>query len=176
MKLCVTETVRHDRIERMISDETVMVVSSPVMLRRKKKALHPTIRGLVRLQQYSAALYSDFIAIEGLYADSDTRTYFDCDYKEWQRRHNLQNKIDATKSYWWICSSKRGPRDLTFEYLFNTQSHAITINDIETKFYEDYIAKRNWGVLRYGEAIPILRKYKIINKLLDELMVVKLTE
>lgn len=178
MKRCAKETTRIDRIERIISDETVMVVYSPIMLRRKKKAIHPVLKGLVCVQQFPISEYSDFLAIDNLYFDATNNGFYNAhfDIEEWHRRTSLRNKLSAIDSYWWVCSSKRSPNDMTFEFLFKTPSHNGNVIDMERKFNNDYVNKRNWNILRYGEVIPILRRYKIINKLLDELIVVKLSE
>lgn len=175
MKLCVKETAREDRIERVISDETVMVVSSPMMLRRKKKGTHPLLKGLIRLQDYPLDLYEKFLDLEDMYGYYFD-TLSDCDFKEYERRISIRRKIDEQPSYWFLFDSRRGTKDCVFDFLFKTSSHDGIVGNMQRKFKEDYVDKRNWGVLQYGAAIPILRKYRIINKLLDEMIIVRLSE
>ena len=178
MKLCITEIVREDRIERVISDETVLVVSSPIILRRKKKAAHPILKGLIRAQQYPIQLYQDFIAIEKLYdscADEDDSMYAN-NYKLWAERHNLNIKIDRIPAYWWIYQNQKNIKEEIFTYLFKTGPESTFSYDLISKFEKENALAKQWGILRYSATVPILQKYRIINKLLDELIIIKLAE
>ena len=176
MKLCVSETVRGDRIERVISDGTVMVVSSPMMLRRKKKGQHPIIKALIRVQQYDIELYTDFLAIENLYGLADEDAAYDGDYKTWSDRWDLRSKIAAAPAYWWLYDAHRGVKEDVFDYLFKTTDDLQTSDNMMRTFERDYKTAKQWGVLKHEQTIPILRRYRIINKLLDELIIVKLSE
>lgn len=177
MKNFRLHATKNDRLEHALSPETMAVLSSPVVLVRRKKTTTPIYTGVVKFQMFPADMYTEMMEIEEkvrlLYKEhAGDPDYY---YMSTSYESAIRNQIDKTDAYWWQFYIHRGFKEDSFTFLHHSTVERPNIYSISNDFREKHSHKQ-WGALQRDKTISLLKKYRIFSKIINEMVLYRLSK
>lgn len=155
-------------------DDLLVLVSSPVFIRRRKQHSPPIIKGIVELKSLSKETTEEFFELRGLCKLYPGFNLTEIPYKQTRRMFYLENKIKIVPKYCWEYGIQKKYKAETFNFIGKTGSDDQAISN-RIDFLWDF-GRNSWQILDKFERISILQRYKIFHKLLNEYLLIRLYE
>lgn len=160
-----------DQIKHQLDENTLYLLSAPVMLSRKRSSGRDYIC-LVRLNKYDprvlakwekVCIIEQWLSILGPGHDWVS--------SEYSHKWTLEKTIKESRSYWW---EWRSTNKETFTYIEPSGSGR---NDEAAKLYQEYSGKQpNWRKVQGEEKKRVLKREGILQRAYKNLVWIKLSE